>query len=141
MKKPRPVGRPTKYDPAFCDRVVKIGAEGYSKAEIAADLGVTRETVNDWIKAHAEFSDAISRAHDLSLAWWEKQGRTNLSTGGFQGPLWKQCMSGRFPAEPYRERVEHTGPEGGPIRQSVDLTGLSPDQLRALASIKLPADA
>lgn len=132
-----PAGRPTKYNPAFCARVIELGQEGCGKAEIASELDVTRETVNEWAKAHADFSDALQRAHDHSLAWWEKQGRTNLATAGFQSSLWKQAMSGRFPLEPYRERVEHTGAEGGPIQTAtrIDTSGLTDEQLRALASI------
>lgn len=114
-------GRPTKYDPAFCDRVIELGKEGCGKAEISAELDVTRETVNDWIKAHAEFSDAMQRAHDFSLAWWEKQARSNLATSGFQAGLWKQAMSGRFPHEPYRERAELTGANGGPVQQVTEI--------------------
>jgi hypothetical protein len=102
-----PAGRPSKYDRAFCKQVIELGREGCGKAEIAAELCVTRETINDWAKANPEFSDALLQAHDFSLAWWEKQSRMNLATSGYQSGLWKQAMSGRFPAEPYRERSEH----------------------------------
>lgn len=109
-----PAGRPTKYDPAFCDTVVELGKEGAGKAEIATELGVTRETVTEWTKAHPEFSAAVQYAHECSLAWWEQQARKNLATQGFQSSLWSKAMSGRFPAEPYRERQEVTGANGGP---------------------------
>lgn len=99
-------GRPSKYEPAFCDAVMAAGKEGQSKAEIAATLDVTRETLNEWAKVHPEFSDALHRAQEYSLAWWEGRARQNLTTTGFQAGLWKQAMSGRFPAEPYRERQE-----------------------------------
>ena len=112
-----PAGRPTKYNPAMCDQVVACGRQGMSKAEIAAELDINRETLNEWAKIHPDFSDAVQRAHDLSLAWWEKQARTNLATSGFQAGLWKQAMSGRFPLEPYRERAELSGPGGAPIEQ------------------------
>lgn len=137
--KPRPRGRPTKYDPAMCERVEKLGAEGMSRAEIAAEIGVVRNTLDNWAAEHPEFLQSLQRASELSLAWWEKQGRTNLTTAGFQASLWKQCMSGRFPAEPYRERVEHTGKDGGPIqsesRATVDFAALSEEQLRVVASL------
>lgn len=137
-----PAGRPTKYEADFCEVVTFFGKEGYSKAELAAALGVNRETLNEWAKAHDEFSDALQHAHELSLAWWEAQARTNLATSGYQAGLWKQAMSGRFPAEPYRERQELSGPNGAPIQTEgrLDMTGLTPEQLRALASIKLPAE-
>jgi hypothetical protein len=36
--------------------------------------------------------------------------------------------------------VEMTGKDGGPIETSIDLTGLDPTQLKALASVRIPAD-
>jgi hypothetical protein len=100
------MGRPSKYDPAFCERVIELGREGCGKAEIADELDVSRQTLLNWSNEHPEFLDALQRAHDCSLAWWEKQARKNLSTSGYQSGLWKQAMSGRFPAEPYRERFD-----------------------------------
>ena len=99
-------GRPSEYDPAYCERVIELGSEGMGRAEIAAELEVARQTLTNWGDQHPEFLAALQRAHDCSLAWWEKQARTNLATTGYQAGLWKQAMSGRFPAEPYRERQE-----------------------------------
>lgn len=47
-------------------------------------------------------------------------------------PLWVKMLP-----------TEVSGPGGGPIetRQTMDMSGLTDDQLRALASIRLPADA
>jgi hypothetical protein len=114
-------GRPSKYDPAFCEQVIELGRDGLSRAEIAAELNVARQTLANWAEEHSEFLAALQEAHDRSLAWWEKQARTNLATSGYQAGLWKQAMSGRFPAEPYRERQEIAGPDGGP--QVIQLVG------------------
>jgi hypothetical protein len=119
------VGRPTKYDPALCEKVIQLGREGCGKAEIADELDVSRQTLLTWAEQHDEFLDALHRAHDCSLAWWEKQARQNLATSGYQAGLWKQAMSGRFPAEPYRERQEIAGPDGGP--QVIQLCGPDDD--------------
>jgi transposase len=108
------MSRPTDYDPSLCERVIELGREGAGKAEIAAELDVSRQTVLNWSNAHPEFLDALQRAHDLSLAWWEKQSRLGLSDRNFNSSLWGKAMSGRFPAEPYRERQEVSGPNGGP---------------------------
>jgi hypothetical protein len=99
----------------MCELVIASGRDGMSKAEIASVLDVSRQTLDTWAGQHPEFLDALQRAHELSLAWWEGKARTNLTTTGFQAGLWKQAMSGRFPAEPYRERQEISGPDGGPI--------------------------
>ena len=42
------------------------------------------------------FFDTIKKGRVLSQAWWEKQGRTNLSAKEFQTGLWVQNMKCRF---------------------------------------------
>lgn len=128
-------GRPSKYDPAFCAAVVEAGKQGQSKAEIASGLDVSRPTLDAWAKEHPDFLYALQCAHEHSLAWWERQARTNLATSGYQSGLWKQAMSGRFPNEPYRDRAEVTGAEGKPLLPPFDLSSLTDEQKRVLASI------
>lgn len=134
-----PGGRPTKYDPAFCDDIVAMGQQGFSYAEMANAFDVVRETLTEWGKAHPEFSAAIHRARSASLAWWEDKARNGLEKGSaFNAALWAKSMSGRFPAEPYRDRQEVSGPNGGPVvTVAVDLTSASPEQLSVLAGLKL----
>lgn len=146
MSEPRPVGRPSTYDPSYCEAVIALGREGKSPAEIAAELDVPRTTMRSWAEQHEEFSSALTRAKDLELAWWEGQSREGIGKGSaFNAGLWKHAVAGRFPNEPYRERHELTGKDGGPLEgkttHSVDVSGLTDDQIRALASIKLPTDA
>ena len=111
-----PAGRPTDYREEMCERVIELGRDGYSKAEMAADLGVTRATMDAWTRQHEEFLNSVSIAQELSLAWWEKQSRVNLNSKEFQSSLWGKAMSGRFPKEPYRDRVEASGADGGPLQ-------------------------
>lgn len=134
----RPVGRPSEYDPAFCKKVVELGKRGFSPAEIAADLGHPRTTMLSWATVHPEFSTALQHARDLSLAWWERQAREGLTKGAsFNASLWKHAISGRFPTEPYRERVQLTGKDDGPI-QHVDLSNLSDEDLERLEGVLGP---
>lgn len=118
------MGRPTKYKPEFCDTVVELGALGKSKAQMAAAMGCSRMSIDEWCKEHKEFSDAIARARDLAMAWWEDQGQLGM----WQSPegerlnpqLWSRSMSARFPDD-YREnnKVELTGANGGPVQTQV----------------------
>lgn len=132
---PRPVGRPSEYDPSLCEQVIELGKEGKSRAQIASALGVSRQTLVNWGLAHREFVDALTRAKDEELAWWEQKAQDGLTMGsGFNATIWAKSVSGRFPNEPYRERVQLTGAGDGPIR-TLDLTGVNDDDLAQLERI------
>jgi hypothetical protein len=120
------MGRPTGYRSEYCERVIELGAAGKSKAQMAAILGVCRQTLDNWTKAEPDFLDAITRARDLALAWWEDKAQDNLLTSGFQTPLWSRSMAARFPDD-YTERkqTELTGANGGPIKSEV---AMGPDE-------------
>ncbi len=133
---PRPVGRPSDYDAAYCDLVIALGKEGKGRAEIASALDCSRTTLAAWERAHPEFLDATTRAHDEALAWWEAKSRTGIDQGpSFNAALWAKAMAGRFPREPYRDRVQLTGKDDGPIR-TVDLTHLTDEELEQLEAIR-----
>jgi len=107
----KPVGRPTNYDAAYCQKVIDLGTEGYSIVEMAAEIGVARTTLERlWPEAHPEFLQALDEARDRSQAWWETQGRKNLTADKFQAALYSRSMAARFPND-WREskQVEHKG--------------------------------
>lgn len=54
-----PAGRPTKYDPDYCDRVIEDMALGYSLTAFAGSIRVARSTINVWMDAHPDFSEAV----------------------------------------------------------------------------------
>jgi len=100
------IGRPSKYDPSFCDLVLELGAQGKSKAQIAALIGVTRPTIDSWCAEHPEFLYAIKAATDLSLAWWETLGQTNVVRPGFNAAAFIFQMHNRFRADYRRDAKE-----------------------------------
>lgn len=61
-------GRPTSYQPEFAGLVIQFMSRGYSLTAFAGEIGVSRDTVYEWEKAHAEFSDAIKRARAKRVA-------------------------------------------------------------------------
>src|SRR5690242_11531333 len=80
----RKIGRPTNYRPEYCERVIELGNKGYSVAMLIADIGAgSRQTISQWVKAHPDFSDAMARARDLALAWWERTGLENTGNRDF----------------------------------------------------------
>jgi|SRR5271166_2028205 len=58
---PRHAGRPSKYDPAFCDQVIELMKEGLSFGAVAGALGVSRRTIYEWADEHPEFSHTKER--------------------------------------------------------------------------------
>lgn len=113
-----PAGRPTDYRDEYCARVVELGREGKSHAQIAAALDVSRQTLHNWANAHPEFLDAITHARDLAQAWFEDKGQIGLMTPGFNASLWAKQVSARFPDDyTERQKREVTGANGGPVEQ------------------------
>lgn len=111
-------GRPSDYLPEFCERVIELGRMGKSKAQIAADLDVCRNTLDNWATVHPEFLNALTRARDFAQAWWEDKAQTGLETSGFNASLWSRSMAARFPDDyTERQKRELTGANGGPVEQ------------------------
>ena len=99
-------GRPSTYDPSYCDRVIELGRTGASVVEMATEIGVARSTLEAaWPEAHPEFSEALTLARQYSQVWWEKIGRENLESQIFQSSMWSRSMAARFPND-WREKNE-----------------------------------
>lgn len=114
------LGRPSKYDPAYCDQVVALGKEGKSRWQICSRLDIGLHNMNAWEGAHEDFRRSLEEARLHALSYWEDlahdhmkevPGGVKLNTG-----LWSRSMAARFP-EQYREnsKVEVTGKNDGPI--------------------------
>ena len=121
---PKKIGRPSKYDPALCDKVVELGRQGKSVEQISSALGFHYKTLLYWAETHPEFLEAMELAKQYELAYWEDLGSqyiveapqsAKLNTG-----LWSRSMAARFPAK-YREnsKVEVTGKNDKPIQVNV----------------------
>ncbi|OWQ98009.1 hypothetical protein CDQ91_10340 [Sphingopyxis witflariensis] len=109
-------GRPTAYDPEYCDAVIEYGKAGKSLTWIATELGVVKQTIHNWMAEHIEFLDAMTRAKELSQRWWEDEGQVGLTADKFNSSVWSRSMAARFPDD-WREikGTELTGKDGGPV--------------------------
>lgn len=102
-----PAGRPSTYDPSYCQEVIDLGKAGKSKAQMAAFFDVSRQTIDNWASAHVEFLEALSRAEAHAQAWWEDKGVDGMEKPGFNAAVWKKSMEARF-RDDYTERRDYT---------------------------------
>jgi hypothetical protein len=99
-EKLREMGRPTKYDPKYCEEIIeyfdkKLFKEAsfgknpelndfptieYYAAKIR---GVTRQTLINWTKEHPDFLEAFNRAKDLQQALLLQGGISRAYDSGF----------------------------------------------------------
>jgi len=96
-------GRPTKYDPKVIPIVLECMAQGWSLAEVAAELHVAKSTMWEWRENHKEFSKALEEGIDLSESWWTKKSREELYNKDFNDRLWYRNMANRFG---WRDKVD-----------------------------------
>lgn len=136
-----PVGRPSDYDPSYCDDVVEWGKVGKSRAWIAAALGVGRKTVWNWEQRHPEFLHAMDIARDFAQMWWEDKGEVGMETPGFSAAIWSRSMAARFPDDWRETKVLAGDPQAPLIPRTIDPRRLDPDQREMLKQLLLAASA
>ena len=107
MQEKKVWGRPTKYDPKYCDMIVEFMSKGKSLIGFAASIDVVVSTLYEWEKKQPDFSDAIKVARQKSQLWWEENGQVGLfmgkEDGSFSQSAWIFNMKARFG---YRDKVE-----------------------------------
>lgn len=128
----RPVGRPTLYDPSYCDTVRELGRIGKSVEQICYQLNVSLRTIYLWRDAHEEFMQALEDAKAFEQAWWEEQAQAymveNKESDRLNASLWSRSMAARFPKK-YREstKQEITGADGAPLLTGIQVTFVKPE--------------
>lgn len=143
-EKKRPVGRPTKYKPEYCEQIIELGKAGKSIAQMASHFDVDKASIFDWAAAHEEFSTALARAKAHSQTWWENTAQNNMDNRNFNAQLWLKSVASRF-RDDYTEKqvTEITGADGGAIKTEsvtkIDPSALDPDQRSVLKQLLLAA--
>lgn len=110
-------GRPSDYDPAYCDTATTFLADGYSLAALAGHIGVARSTVYRWVDEHPEFSDAVKTGQAKAVLWWETANRNLALTGEGNATAIVFGLKNRASDE-WRDvkATELTGKDGGAIQ-------------------------
>lgn len=92
------------------DLVLRCGACGYSRAQMAACIGISKETLQAWLKDYPQFREVMLRAQTLAQSWWEGRAQDGTANALIGASIWSRSMAARFPSE-YTERQE-TGSMG-----------------------------
>lgn len=102
-------GRPTDYTKTMGDEILNLMAEGLSLAAAAAEIGIHRQRVYEWVDRYPDFADTVKLAQAKRQLFLERR----LLNNELAGP---QITSTIFAlknagAADWREKqeIEHTG--------------------------------
>lgn len=103
-------GRPTLYDPAYCDVAEAFLADGYSVAALAGHLRVCVTTVKNWVITHPDFAASVKVGQAGAVYWWEKANRNLAMTGEGNATACVFGLKNRASDE-WRDKIEteHSG--------------------------------
>lgn len=91
---------------------------GFSLTAFAGHISVARSTINVWMEAHPQFSEAVSRGKASRLLHWEEAAINVAKAGGGPGSatIIVFGLKNMAPDE-YSDtaKLEHTGKGGAPI--------------------------
>lgn len=145
-----PAGRPSKYDVAFVAAAKKLCELGATDRDLADAFEVSIATISNWKSEHAEFLDALKLGKDaadqrVEASLYQKAtGYTFDAVKIFMpanasAPVYAPYREHVAPdttacifwlknrqAQAWREKIEHTGPDGGPM--VVQITRFSSDK-------------
>lgn len=114
------IGRPTEYKKEFCEQIIEHCKTGLSFEAFAGEIGVSKDSLYEWVKVYPEFSDAKKKALDCARLYWEKLGRDHIINDGkksLNSAVWIFNMKNRF-SDQWREKTE-TEISGNPIQINI----------------------
>ena len=113
-------GRPSDYKPEYCNAVIEHMKEGASLTSFAASINCARSTINVWMEANPEFSEAVKAGKAQCAAWWESIGRKNAVEGGGNATLVIFGLK-NMAGDDWREKqeIDHTSSDGSMTPKSI----------------------
>ena len=90
---------------SWAKELIELYSEGYSDAEVAAEMKITIREYHQQINENAVFAKLVEYGRTLSLAWWEGQARKNINNKQFNTPLWVFTMKNKYG---WADKVETT---------------------------------
>lgn len=107
-------------------KVTDYYAQGYSDAEVAAELKITIKDFNKHLAENPGFSKLVNFGRTLSTAFWEGLARKNIANKQFNTPLYNFYMKNKYG---WADKIETSN--------SNDNTNMNMDALKAEIARKL----
>lgn len=144
------MGRPSNYQDSYAEQVYKLCLLGAVDVEIADFFGVSVDTVYEWAKVHAPFSEARARgkmAADAEVAdrlFQRAKGYSHpeVHVSAFQGEVTLTDLTKHYPPDTQAaswwlknrqpgkwkdlSATEHSGPGGGAIQSEHTIRFIEP---------------
>ena len=123
MEEERPVGRPSKYRPEYCEMLVQHMSMGMTFTSFAGhpEIRVCRDTLYEWEKVHPEFSDARKRGIAASEHFFLEAGFSSMfDKQNFNTTIWYMMMKN---IHGWKDKQETTLEAGKSITLNYNLDG------------------
>jgi len=122
------MGRRTKLTPDVQNRIAQAIQLGATYEQAANYGGVHYTTFGEWMRRGAaakagkfrSFYETIKDAEGKSVVGWLAKIEKAANDGSWQAAAWK--LERRYPGDYGRQRIEHTGKDGGAIVVNWDAT-------------------
>lgn len=82
---------------------INFSRHGASQVEIAAEFGISVQTLKGWAEKYASFNTAFEVGQAMHEAWWLTKGKDNLNSRNFNTPLYKFLTMNKLG---YSDKVE-----------------------------------
>lgn len=143
-----PVGRPTVYDPKYCDMLIEHMARGYSFESFAGFTGHSKQTLYEWAAKFEEFGDAKSQGTSLSRLFWERlgiehilnineteyeKGASRSKSKSLNSTVWIFNMKNRFGWRDKQPDEEQDKRTDEPMKVEVTLSNQTPTDSKEVA--------
>ena len=116
------------------DDILAAGRAGKSHAQIAEMIGISRDSLKDWLSQKPQLAHIMTLADDYALAWWEALGQRQAETREGNSSVFMFIMKNRFGIDYNMSAGEAVG-AAEPAETLAALAALSPEKRNALRAL------
>lgn len=131
------MGRPSKFDPVKCSQAEKLCKLGAKDKELADFFEVSEQTLNTWKKEYPDFLESLKKGKEIADSEVGERlfqratgySHPDVHISNYQGEITKTSITKHYAPDTtacifwlknrrpdlWRDRLEHTGRDGGPI--------------------------